>query len=77
NPKGAETGDFPNVVAEGSGTITAESDAPHITLEEGKTTIHRKDGASIIFSENPDDGMTQPPGKRGGRIACGVIVKKA
>lgn len=52
-------------------------DAPHITLEEGKTTIHRKDGASIIITENADDGMTQPTGKSGDRIACGVIVKKA
>ncbi|MEK4744881.1 MULTISPECIES: superoxide dismutase family protein [unclassified Bacillus (in: firmicutes)] len=76
NPKGAENGDLPNVVADGSGKIKAEIDAPHITLEEGKTTIHRKDGASIIITENADDGMTQPTGKSGGRIACGVIVKK-
>lgn len=77
NPKGAENGDLPNVVADGSGKIKAEIDAPRITLEEGKTTIHRKDGASIIITENPDDGMTQPTGKSGDRIACGVIVKKA
>ncbi len=77
NPKGAENGDLPNVIADGSGKIKAEIDAPHITLEEGKTTIHRKDGASIIITENADDGMTQPTGKSGDRIACGVIVKKS
>ncbi|MBL1704636.1 superoxide dismutase family protein, partial [Klebsiella pneumoniae] len=47
NPKGPENGDLPNITADGSGKIKAEIDAPHITLEEGKTTIHRKDGASI------------------------------
>ena len=75
NPKGAENGDLPNVVADGSGKIKAEINAPHITLEEGKTTIHRKDGASIIITENADDGMTQPTGKSGDRIACGPISK--
>ncbi|PEB50539.1 superoxide dismutase [Bacillus pseudomycoides] len=77
NPKGAENGDLPNVIADGSGKIKAEIEAPHISLEEGKTTLHRKDGASIIITENPDDGMTQPVGKSGNRIACGVIVEKA
>ncbi|KEK25139.1 superoxide dismutase family protein [Bacillus gaemokensis] len=77
NPKGAENGDLPNVVADDSGKIKAEIEAPHISLEEGKTTIHRKDGASIIITENPDDGMTQPAGNSGDRIACGVIVEKA
>lgn len=77
HPKGAENGDLPNVIADDKGMIKAEIDAPQISLTEGKTTIHRKEGASIIITENPDDGMTQPAGNSGNRIACGVIVKKA
>ncbi|PEY31563.1 superoxide dismutase [Bacillus cereus] len=77
NPKGAENGDLPNVIADDKGAIEAEIEAPNVSLEEGRTTIHRKDGASIIITEKPDDGMTQPAGNSGNRIACGVIVEKA
>ena len=42
NPKGAENGDLPNVIADGSGKIKAEIDAPHITLEEGKRRFIEK-----------------------------------
>ncbi|MDM5190539.1 superoxide dismutase family protein [Bacillus sp. DX4.1] len=76
NPKGAENGDLPNVIADDKGMIKAEIQAPQVSLEKGKTTIHQKNGASIIITENPDDGMTQPAGNSGNRIACGVIVEK-
>ncbi|ABS23723.1 MULTISPECIES: superoxide dismutase family protein [Bacillus cereus group] len=76
NPKGAENGDLPNVIADDTGKIKAEIEASNVSLEEGRTTLYRKDGASIIITENPDDGMTQPTGNSGNRIACGVIVKK-
>ncbi|PFW87575.1 superoxide dismutase [Bacillus pseudomycoides] len=77
NPKGAENGDLPNVIADDTGKIKAEIEAPNVSLQEGKTTLHRKDGASIIITEKPDDGMTQPAGNSGNRIACGVIAEKA
>lgn len=77
HPKGSENGDLPNVIADGQGKIKADITAPQVSLKEGKTTMHRKDGASLIITENADDGMTQPAGNSGKRIACGVIVKKA
>ncbi|WP_459501626.1 superoxide dismutase family protein [Bacillus sp. C1] len=77
NEKGAENGDLPNITADSTGKIKAEIEASQVSLEEGKTTLHRKDGASIIITENPDDGMTQPAGNSGNRIVCGVIVEKA
>lgn len=77
HPKGAENGDLPNVIADENGTIKAEFAVPQVTLENGKTSLHRKDGSSIIITKNPDDGMTQPAGKSGERLACGVITKKA
>lgn len=77
NPKGFENGDLPNVIADGEGKIKVDITAPQVSLKEGKTTMNRKDGASLIITENADDGMTQPAGNSGKRIACGVIVKKA
>lgn len=77
HPKGAENGDLPNVIADDKGEIKAEFNAPQVTVEDGKTSLHRKDGASIIITENPDDGMTQPTGNSGKRVVCGVITKKA
>lgn len=78
NQDGAENGDLPNLVADDKGEIKAEVMAPNATLkEEGKNTLQRKDGASLIITENADDGMTQPTGKSGKRLACGVITKKA
>jgi superoxide dismutase, Cu-Zn family len=34
-----------------------------------------KDGTAIVIHERKDDGMTQPAGDAGGRIACGEIKK--
>ncbi|WP_090919034.1 MULTISPECIES: superoxide dismutase family protein [unclassified Bacillus (in: firmicutes)] len=77
HPKGFENGDLPNVIADGEGKIKVDITAPQVALKEGKTTMNRKDGASLIITENADDGMTQPAGNSGKRIVCGVIVKKA
>ncbi|PHA00115.1 superoxide dismutase [Bacillus pseudomycoides] len=77
HPEGPENGDLPNVIADGQGKIKADLTASQVTLKEGKTTLHSKDGTSLIITENADDGMTQPAGNSGKRIVCGVIVKKA
>ncbi len=77
NQNGAENGDLPNLIADDKGEIKAEVMAPNVSLKEGKSTLRRKDGASLIITEDADDGMTQPTGKSGKRLACGVIVKKS
>ncbi|MBO9130646.1 superoxide dismutase family protein [Bacillus sp. 165] len=77
NPKGAENGDLPNLIADDQGKVDAEIAAPSVSLKEGKTSLWRKDGASLIITENLDDGMSQPSGESGKRIACGVIVDKS
>jgi Cu-Zn family superoxide dismutase len=77
NPKGAENGDLPNLIVDYQGKADAEISAPNAVLKEGKTSLWRKDGASLIITEKPDDGMSQPSGNSGKRIACGVIVKKS
>ncbi len=35
-----------------------------------------EDGSAVIIHEHPDDHLTQPIGSAGGRIACGVIVRR-
>ncbi|WP_078379216.1 superoxide dismutase family protein [Sutcliffiella halmapala] len=76
HPEGAHVGDLPNIIVDEDGTVVAELMAPAATLKEGKTSLFGKDGTAIIISENPDDGMTQPSGESGERIACGVISKE-
>jgi Cu-Zn family superoxide dismutase len=77
HPEGAHVGDLPNIIVEDDGTVIAELMAPEATLKEGKNSLFGKDGTAIIITENPDDGMTQPTGDSGERIACGVITKEA
>ncbi len=49
---------------------------PQVTLKEGKTSlVKRMDGSSLVITEQGDDGMTEPSGNSGKRIACGVISK--
>ncbi|MED4016730.1 superoxide dismutase family protein [Sutcliffiella cohnii] len=76
HPEGAHAGDLPNIIVEDDGTVVAELMAPELTFKDGKTSIFGKEGTSIIITENRDDGMTQPTGDSGARIACGVITKE-
>ena len=73
HPKGAHAGDLPNLIVEDDGSAKAELMAPKVTLREGKTTLLPKDGTSIVIHEGKDDGMSQPAGDAGDRIACGEI----
>lgn len=36
----------------------------------------RQEGTSIVITDGKDDGMTQPAGNSGQRIACGEITEK-
>ncbi|MEH7439089.1 superoxide dismutase family protein [Neobacillus drentensis] len=75
HPKGAHAGDLPNLIVEDSGSVTAELMAPNVTLKNGKKSLFTKEGTSIVVTEGKDDGMTQPTGDSGNRIACGEISK--
>lgn len=74
HPEGAHGGDLPNLIIGGDGTVKVTLVAPMVTLSKGKTSLFTKDGTSLIIDENKDDGMTQPSGDSGKRIACGEIV---
>lgn len=77
HPKGAHAGDLPNLIVADDGKVKAELMAPHVTFKEGKIgLLFTEDGTSIVIHAEKDNGMTQPAGGSGERIACGKITKK-
>jgi Cu-Zn family superoxide dismutase len=76
HPEGAHAGDLPNIISE-DGRVDAELMAPQLTLKsDKKTSLLSQDGTAIVITEGKDDGMTQPAGESGQRIACGEITEK-
>ncbi|WP_394239581.1 superoxide dismutase family protein [Niallia oryzisoli] len=76
HPKGAHAGDLPNIIAQDDGTAKAELMAPKVTFKEGRASLLTMEGLSIVVTSEKDDGMSQPAGNSGERIACGEIDKK-
>ncbi|MEH7323347.1 superoxide dismutase family protein [Cytobacillus firmus] len=75
HPKRSHAGDLPNLIVEDDGKVKIDFMAPQVTLKEAKTSLLTKEGTSIVIHDGPDDGMTQPAGDSGERIACGRISK--
>ncbi|WP_307475843.1 superoxide dismutase family protein [Cytobacillus purgationiresistens] len=73
--KGAHAGDLPNITVEDDGKVKVDLMAAEVTLKDGKPSLLTKNGTSLVIDEDIDDGMTQPSGNSGERIACGVITK--
>ncbi|GGD06382.1 superoxide dismutase family protein [Pontibacillus salipaludis] len=73
NPKGTHLGDMPNVEADSSGKVNAELAVQGATLMDGKMSLLKDEGTSLVIHEGVDDGLTQPAGDAGDRVACGVI----
>lgn len=74
HPKGPHAGDLPNLIVKDDGAVKAGLMAPQVTLKEGKTSLLTKYGTSIVIHDAKDDGMSQPSGNAGERIACGEIT---
>jgi superoxide dismutase, Cu-Zn family len=67
-------GDMPNLHVPQGGELKVEVVNTAITLEKGKpNSVFDNDGSSIVIHAGPDDYKTDPDGKAGDRIACGVI----
>ena len=62
-------GDLGNVTADATGRVDVTFTDTHIALS-GATSVL---GRAIVVHADPDDGMSQPAGNSGARIACGVI----
>lgn len=63
-------GDLPSLQADARGRARIEADLDIITVAPGPASIV---GRSVIVHAGPDDFRTQPHGRSGARIACGVI----
>ncbi|KGX86727.1 superoxide dismutase family protein [Pontibacillus litoralis] len=73
NPDGSHLGDLPNIEADSSGAVEADVTISGATLKDGKTSLLRDNGTSLIIHQGQDDGVSQPAGNAGERIACGKI----
>ena len=79
NPDGPDNGDLPNLYVAADGTGAAEFYTTRVSVADGKRApaLLDADGSAVIIHANPDDHMTQPIGGAGGRLACGVVERKA
>ena len=75
NPRGPHAGDLPTVTVAPNGLGHLEATTSRVTLEKGPTSLFDADGSALVVHESPDDMRTDPDGKSGPRIACGVIVR--
>ncbi|MFC3041413.1 superoxide dismutase family protein [Virgibacillus xinjiangensis] len=73
HPEGSHLGDMPNIEADAGGLVEAELMLPEATLKDGKKSILREEGTSIIVHQGQDDGVSQPGGESGNRLVCGEI----
>jgi Cu-Zn family superoxide dismutase len=73
--KGYHAGDLPNLFVPESGKTKAQMLAPHVTVRAGATSVFDADGSTLIIHAERDDLRTDPAGRAGDRIACGVIER--
>jgi Cu-Zn family superoxide dismutase len=75
NPAGAHAGDLPNLLigADGRGSAQFRLDA---AAGPGLDALFDADGAALVIHAGADDMRTDPSGNSGGRIACGVFVRR-
>jgi|SRR5690625_1495382 len=76
HPKGSHLGDLPNIEVDDKGKVDVELLLPKATLKEGRYSLLQDGGTSLVIHEKQDDGVTQPSGDSGERIACGVLKSK-
>jgi Cu-Zn family superoxide dismutase len=74
NPKGMHLGDLPNLLVGTDGRGSFEYTIPNAQLSGMlPTALIDGDGAAVVIHASPDDFRTDPSGKSGARIACGVL----
>ena len=71
---GAHGGDLPNLTVNGAGVGHLNATTDHLTLADGPLSVFDANGSALVVHAAPDDGVTDPTGNSGARIACGVIV---
>ena len=71
---GSHLGDLPNLLVPASGTVTTTVDlrGSRAQIED---YIFDSDGTAVMIHADPDDGISDPAGNAGPRIACGVLKR--
>jgi Cu-Zn family superoxide dismutase len=73
NPQGPHAGDAPNLMANAKGTGRLKTWLGAGLVATGATPLLDADGAAVVLHADADDEMTDPTGKSGKRILCGVL----
>ena len=69
-PAHNHAGDLPNLVVENDGRGAVRYVNPHVTIAAGPQSVI---GRALVVHADPDDYTTDPAGKSGPRVLCGVI----
>lgn len=72
---GPHAGDLPNIDVPQSGALTFEFLARDARLTGDSNNLLDADGAALVMHAGLDDYRTDPAGKAGDRIACGVVTQ--
>ena len=75
DPKGPHAGDLPNLLVAPDGTGVIVTESMLLTLGEGKNSLFHPNGTALVIHVHADDHRTDPSGKAGDRLACGVISR--
>jgi Cu-Zn family superoxide dismutase len=73
-PHGHHAGDLPNLVVNENGKGHLNTKTTRFTLSAGATSVFDSNGSALIIHALADDGVTNPAGNSGDRIACGVLT---
>lgn len=74
NPNGPHAGDLPNIVIDEAGNAIYDAVSSLLTLGTGENALLTADGSSLLIHANADDQISNPSGRSGARIACGVLT---
>ncbi len=73
NSDGSHLGDLPNLEVKADGQGKLDHVLKGATLATGEKSLRKPGGTAIVIHAGPDDLATNPSGKSGDRIACGII----
>jgi Cu-Zn family superoxide dismutase len=75
SPDGAHAGDLPNLTVEADGRATISMVAHGVSvIADRPDSLFKEGGTALVVHAGPDDGVTDPAGNSGARVACGPIV---
>jgi Cu-Zn family superoxide dismutase len=76
NPEGPHAGDLPNLVAKADGSADTTFTVPASLLAQGSGSMIGPRKRAFVIHADPDDQQTDPSGKSGRRVVCGVIERR-